>query len=98
MDASSSCPITSKGQVTIPKALRQQLGLGQGSRVCFELVGGSCQERCHPLEAFYASFAKVTGRLVCWFANGSFIYTKSGCFQQRIDLLQRFGFAMRASS
>ena len=30
--------MTSKGQVTIPKALRQQLGLGRGSRVCFELV------------------------------------------------------------
>ena len=30
--------MTSKGQVAIPKALRQQLGLGRGSRVCFELV------------------------------------------------------------
>lgn len=30
--------MTSKGQGTNPKALRQQLGLGQGSRVCFELV------------------------------------------------------------
>jgi len=59
---------------------------------------GSCQESCHPLEAFYASFAKATGRLVCWVANGSFIHTKSGCFQQRIDVLQRLGFAMRASS
>ena len=58
----------------------------------------SCQERCHPLEAFYASFAKAIGRLVCWVANGSLIHTKSGCFQQRIDLLQRLGFAMRASS
>ena len=35
---------------------------------------GSCQERCHPLEAFYASFAKVTRRLVCWVANGSLIH------------------------
>ena len=59
---------------------------------------GSCQERCHPLEAFYASFAKVTWRLVCWVANGSLIHTKSGCFQQRIDLLQRFGFTRRACS
>jgi hypothetical protein len=57
-------------------------------------VSGSCQDRCHLLEAFYDSFAKVTGRLVCWVAIGSFIHAKSGCFQQRIDLLQRFGFAM----
>jgi len=27
------------GQVTIPKALRQQLGLARGSRVSFQLVG-----------------------------------------------------------
>ena len=57
-------------------------------------MAGSGQERCHPLEAFYASFAKATGRLVCWVANGSLIHTKSGCFQQRIDVLQRLGFAM----
>jgi AbrB family looped-hinge helix DNA binding protein len=31
--------ITSKGQVTIPKPLRQQLGLRQGSKVEFVLVG-----------------------------------------------------------
>ena len=31
--------ITSKGQVTIPKALRQQLGLARGGRVSFRLVG-----------------------------------------------------------
>jgi AbrB family looped-hinge helix DNA binding protein len=45
VDASSSCSITSKGQVTIPKALRQQLGLGRGSRVCFELVGDHIELR-----------------------------------------------------
>jgi len=59
---------------------------------------GNCQERCHLLEAFYASLAKATWRLVCWVANGSLIHTKSGCFQHRIDLLQRFGFAKRACS
>ena len=37
--------MTSKGQVTIPKALRQQLGLGRGSRVCFELVGDHIELR-----------------------------------------------------
>lgn len=31
--------VTSKGQVTIPKPLRQQLGLRQGSKVEFVLVG-----------------------------------------------------------
>ena len=50
-DASSS--ITSKGQVTIPKALRQQLGLARGSRVSFELVGDHLEVRplraSHPL-------------------------------------------------
>jgi hypothetical protein len=61
-------------------------------------LAGSCQERCHPLDAFYASFANVTWRFVCWVANGSFIHTKSGSFQQRIDVLQRLGFAIRASS
>ncbi|WP_295533431.1 chloride channel protein, partial [Synechococcus sp. UW140] len=55
-----------------------------------ELGHGSCQERCHPLEAFYASFAKVTWRLVCWVANGSFIHTKSGSFQQHTYFLQHF--------
>ena len=52
-------------------------------------MAGSGQERCHLLEVCYASLAKVTYRLVCWVANGSLIHTKSGCFQQRIDLLQR---------
>ena len=37
--------MTSKGQVTIPKALRQQLGLGRGSRVCFQLVGDHIEVR-----------------------------------------------------
>jgi hypothetical protein len=50
------------------------------------------------LEAFYTFLANVTYRLVCWVANGLLVQTKSGCFQQRIDLLQRFGFVMRASS
>ena len=32
------CSVTSKGQVTIPKAVRQQLGIRQGSKVEFLLV------------------------------------------------------------
>lgn len=31
--------LTTKGQVTIPKAVRQQLGLRQGMRVAFVVVG-----------------------------------------------------------
>ena len=31
--------VTSKGQVTIPKAVRQRLGIRQGSKVEFPLVG-----------------------------------------------------------
>ena len=45
MDASSTCSMTSKGQVTIPKALRQQLGLGRGSRLSFQLVGDHIEVR-----------------------------------------------------
>ena len=38
-------PVTSKGQVTIPKPLRQQLGLRQGSKVEFILVGDHAEMR-----------------------------------------------------
>jgi AbrB family looped-hinge helix DNA binding protein len=37
--------VTSKGQVTIPKPLRQQLGLRQGSKVEFVLVGERVEMR-----------------------------------------------------
>jgi AbrB family looped-hinge helix DNA binding protein len=42
MDSTS---VTSKGQVTIPKPLRQQLGLRQGSKVAFVLVGDHLEMR-----------------------------------------------------
>jgi AbrB family looped-hinge helix DNA binding protein len=42
MDTTS---VTSKGQVTIPKPLRQQLGLRQGSKVEFVLVGDHVEMR-----------------------------------------------------
>ena len=45
MAESSGCAVTSKGQVTIPKLMRQQLGLHGGSRVCFELVGDHLEVR-----------------------------------------------------
>jgi AbrB family looped-hinge helix DNA binding protein len=37
--------VTSKGQVTIPKELRQQLGIRQGSRIEFTLFGDYVQMR-----------------------------------------------------
>lgn len=42
MEATS---VTSKGQVTIPKELRQQLGIRQGSRIVFSLVGDHVEMR-----------------------------------------------------
>jgi len=40
-----STSATSKGQVTIPKPLRQKLGLRQGSKVEFVLTGGRVEMR-----------------------------------------------------
>ncbi len=40
-----STSMTSKGQVTIPKRLRQKLGLRQGSKVTFVLVGDRVEMR-----------------------------------------------------
>lgn len=40
-----STSVTSKGQVTIPKPLRQQLGLRRGSKVEFVLVGDHVEMR-----------------------------------------------------
>ena len=37
--------VTSKGQVTIPKRIRDELGIAAGSKVAFELAGGSARLR-----------------------------------------------------
>jgi AbrB family looped-hinge helix DNA binding protein len=37
--------VTSKGQVTIPKALRQKIGLRTGSKVAFVMVNGRVEMR-----------------------------------------------------
>jgi AbrB family looped-hinge helix DNA binding protein len=42
MEATS---VTSKGQVTIPQALRQQLGIRQGTRIEFLLAGDHVEMR-----------------------------------------------------
>ena len=38
-------PVTSKGQVTIPKGVRQHLGIRQGSRIEFALVADHVEMR-----------------------------------------------------
>ena len=35
------CTITAKGQTTVPKAVRQALGVGYGSRIAFRVEGHS---------------------------------------------------------
>ncbi len=41
--------VTRKGQVTIPQALRQYLGIRQGTRIEFSLVGDHLEMRvAHP--------------------------------------------------
>ena len=42
MEATS---VTSKGQVTIPKSLRQEFGIRQGSKVGFSIVGDHVELR-----------------------------------------------------
>ncbi|MEO8203762.1 MAG: AbrB/MazE/SpoVT family DNA-binding domain-containing protein [Betaproteobacteria bacterium] len=42
MDSSS---VTSKGQVTIPKEVRRELGIRQGSRVSFAVRNGKAEMR-----------------------------------------------------
>ncbi len=37
--------VNEQGQVQIPEELRQRLGIGQGSKVCFELVGDHLEMR-----------------------------------------------------
>lgn len=37
--------VTSKGQVTIPKAVRQRLGIREGSRVAFDVKGARVELR-----------------------------------------------------
>lgn len=56
--------VTSKGQVTIPKSVRQQLGIRQGSRVEFSLVGDHVEMRIHstPAEMPASGFGMLSSR------------------------------------
>lgn len=35
------CTITARGQTTVPKAIRQALGVGYGGRIAFRVEGGT---------------------------------------------------------
>ena len=58
--------VTSKGQVTIPKELRQQLGIRQGSRIEFLLVGDHVEMRVRssPAGAISSGFGMLKSRRV----------------------------------
>ncbi len=43
MNVRSKAKITSKGQITLPLAVRQRLGVGAGDVVCFELTNEGIQ-------------------------------------------------------
>jgi AbrB family looped-hinge helix DNA binding protein len=59
-----STSVTSKGQVTIPKALRQQLGIRQGTRIEFLLVGDHVEMRVEssPAQAPESAFGMLKSR------------------------------------
>ena len=61
MEATS---VTIKGQVTIPKELRQQLGIRQGSRIEFALVGDHVEMRVRssPSAATSSGFGMLKSR------------------------------------
>ncbi|MFL6202744.1 MAG: AbrB/MazE/SpoVT family DNA-binding domain-containing protein [Thermoanaerobaculia bacterium] len=56
--------VTSKGQVTIPKPVRQQLGIRQGSLIEFSLVGDHVELRVRrsPAEVPASGFGMLTSR------------------------------------
>jgi AbrB family looped-hinge helix DNA binding protein len=56
--------VTSKGQVTIPKAVRQLLGIRAGSRIEFALVGDHVEMRVEssPAEVVTSGFGMLKSR------------------------------------
>ena len=56
--------VTSKGQVTIPKSVRQKLGIRQGSRIEFSLVGDHVELRVRssPTDVIAGGFGMLTSR------------------------------------
>lgn len=56
--------VTSKGQVTIPKAVRRELGIRQGSRVVFAAKNGKAEMRVlhRAPDAIESGFGLLNGR------------------------------------
>ena len=61
MDSPAIAKITTKGQVTIPQAVREYLGLREGDQI--EFVNENGRMLVRPLRAAPDPFAKWTGRL-----------------------------------
>ena len=59
---------------------------------------GDFQERCHSLAAFQAALINLSAWLDWSPSGGLLIHTTTGWRQQRVDWLQRFGWAWRAFS
>jgi AbrB family looped-hinge helix DNA binding protein len=61
MEATS---VTSKGQVTIPKTVRQRLGIRQGSKVEFALAGDHVEMRVvsSPAEVSVSGFGMLKSK------------------------------------
>ena len=59
-----STSVTSKGQVTIPKPVRQRLGIRQGTRIDFSVVGDHAELRVRssPAEVPASGFGMLTSR------------------------------------
>lgn len=58
------CSVTSKGQVTIPKSLRQRLGIRQGCKVEFSLVDDHVEIRVNstPFEVPESGFGMLKSK------------------------------------
>ncbi len=59
-----STSVTSKGQVTIPKPIRQQLGIRKGSKIAFEIVGDHIEMKIQstPAQISSAGFGMLKTR------------------------------------
>ncbi|MYM87758.1 AbrB/MazE/SpoVT family DNA-binding domain-containing protein [Rugamonas sp. FT82W] len=53
--------VTSKGQVTIPKEIRQKLGIREGSKVEFAVVGKHLELRVQPPNGVMQTTAPASG-------------------------------------
>ncbi len=60
----SATSVTSKGQVTIPQEVRQKLGIRQGTKLAFSVVGDHVELRLlsHPAEVPVTGFGLLKTR------------------------------------